>query len=247
MEAKDQSVHIYTAEERSQVINAVPLYMQTYDWDCGLACASMVLKYLGKGTKTVYTSDLENLKCGESIWTIDLARLMKFYNINHLLCTVTLGVDKGYQKQTFYNEDGRFSNDEVRISKLFEEAADIGICVQKRICSKWSVGIDEIISSVRAGHVAIVLVDWSHLECIWCDRRHCKSCCFPCISSSCCRSYQGHFVVVCGIDEKKRRIFFKNPSYDEDMCCSLMEKFDAARKSYGTDEDILFVYKDGVS
>ena len=32
-----------------------------------------------------------------------------------------------------------------------------------------------------------------------------------------------------------------------ELCCSRMEKFDQARTSYGTDEDTLFVYKDGVS
>ena len=25
----------------------------------------------------------------------------------------------------------------------------------------------------------------------------------------------GHYVVVCGYDKKKKRIFYKNPSYDE--------------------------------
>jgi len=34
-----------------------------------------------------------------SIWTIDLAQLLHWYNVKHLLCTITLGVDKGYSKQ----------------------------------------------------------------------------------------------------------------------------------------------------
>ena len=34
-----------------------------------------------------------------SIWTIDLAALLRKYNIGHKLCTITLGVDKGYSKQ----------------------------------------------------------------------------------------------------------------------------------------------------
>ena len=34
-----------------------------------------------------------------SIWTIDLAALLKKYNIRHKFCTITLGVDKGYSKQ----------------------------------------------------------------------------------------------------------------------------------------------------
>ena len=40
---------------------------------------------------------------------------------------------------------------------------------------------------------------------------------------------------------------FGGTDFSSDLCCSRMEKFDAARKSYGTDEDTLFVYKDGIS
>ncbi|WAR03103.1 GUCD1-like protein [Mya arenaria] len=226
------------SDSREKVVNKVPLYMQTYSWDCGLACASMVLQYLGKSSKKVYTSDLEELKCGESIWTIDLALLMKLHNIRHLLCTITFGVDQGYSKQAFYSN---FVTDEERVSNLFQNAESMGINVQKR-----SVHCDEIVSHLGDGNLAIILVDWAQLECLWCDKRHCKSCCFSCLSSSCCRGYQGHFIVACGFDSKKKKIFYMNPSYDEEMCCCRMSQFDAARKSYGTDEDILFIYKDGV-
>lgn len=224
----------------SKVIINVPSCIQNYSWDCGLACASMVLKFLNIDADKVYTSDLEALQCGESIWTIDLAALLRKYNIKHKLCTITLGVDKGYSKQSFYSR--RFTVDEDRVSRLFEEAAAQGIVVEQR-----SVSREDILSSIQSGNVVIVLVDWNMLECIWCDRLRCQTGCLSCITSKCCSGYQGHYVVVCGYDKKKKRIFYKNPSYDEDLCCSRMEKFDQARKSYGTDEDTLFVYKDGVS
>lgn len=228
------------SEDGVRVVHKVPLCMQNYSWDCGLACASMVLQYLGKNSNKVYTSDLEDLKCGESIWTIDLAVLMRKYNINHCLCTVTLGVDKGYSKQAFYSR--KFSYDEERVSKLFNEAGPNGVHVQQR-----SVSREEIVSHIETGNVCIVLVDWNNLECIWCDRLKCHTGVLRCFSTRCCGGYQGHYIVVCGYDKKKKRIFYKNPSYDEDLCCSRMDKFDAARKSYGTDEDILLVFKHGVS
>jgi len=31
-----------------------------------------------------------------SVWTIDLARIMSHYRVQHLLCTITLGVDTTY-------------------------------------------------------------------------------------------------------------------------------------------------------
>ncbi|XP_060573420.1 protein GUCD1-like [Ruditapes philippinarum] len=227
------------SENGQHVVHKVPLCMQSYSWDCGLACASMVLQYFGKDAHKVYTTDLEELKCGESIWTIDLACLMQKYCIKHTLCTITLGVDKGYSKQAFYS--GKFSVDEERVSKLFEESGSNGIDVQQR-----SVTRDEILDHIMKGNLCIALVDWNELECIWCDRLKCQTSCFSCLSSKCCGSYQGHYVVVCGFDKKKKRIFYKNPSYDEELCCSRMDKFDVARKSYGTDEDLLFIYKDGV-
>lgn len=224
----------------SKVIIDVPTCIQNYSWDCGLACASMVLRYLNIDPHNVYTTDLEDLQCGESIWTIDLAALLRKYNIRHNFCTITLGVDKGYSKQSFYSK--KFSIDEERVSQLFDQASSRGINVEQR-----SVSCEDILSCVQSGNVLIVLVDWNQLECIWCDRLRCQTGCLSCIKSKCCTGYQGHYVVVCGYDKKKRRIFYKNPSYDEDLCCSRMEKFDAARKSYGTDEDTLFVYKDGIS
>lgn len=35
----------------------------------------------------------------KSIWTIDLAYLMRHFGVKHLFCTQTLGVDKGYKNQ----------------------------------------------------------------------------------------------------------------------------------------------------
>lgn len=224
----------------SKVIIKVPTCIQNYSWDCGLACASMVLKFLNIDAQKVYTTDLEELQCGESIWTIDLAALMRKYNIHHKLCTITLGVDKGYSKQSFYSK--RFSADEERVSRLFERAASQGINVEQR-----SVNREDILSCIQSGNIAIVLVDWNQLECIWCDRLRCQTGCLSCLTSRCCQGYQGHYVVVCGFDKKKKRIFYKNPSYEQELCCSRMDKFDQARKSYGTDEDTLFIYKDGIS
>ncbi|KAL4224092.1 guanylyl cyclase domain-containing protein 1 [Mactra antiquata] len=227
------------SEDGSRVINKVPLCMQSYSWDCGLACACMVLQYLGKDSHNVYTTELESLNCGESIWSIDLALLMKRYNVKHCYCTITIGVDQGYSKQAFYSS--KFNIDDKRVSQLFQEATSHGIVVQNRSVTK-----EEIMSHIEAGNICIVLVDWNGLECTWCDKTRCQSrLCFSCFNK-CCGGYQGHYVVVCGFDRKKKKIFYKNPSYDEDLCCSRIDKFDLARKSYGTDEDILFIYKDGV-
>ncbi|KAK3084595.1 hypothetical protein FSP39_016032 [Pinctada imbricata] len=133
-----------------------------YQWDCGLACACMVLRYLGLDDRSVYTTDLEELQCGESIWTIDLAYLMRKHGIQVELATITVGVDKSYAKKSFYQDT--FNKDEKRIENLFAEASSSNITVTNR-----SVKIEEIIQHISQGNLVISLVDWSYLHCVWCD------------------------------------------------------------------------------
>lgn len=39
------------------------------------------------------------LKLTQSVWTIDLAYLMRQLGVRHRFCTQTLGVDKGFRNQ----------------------------------------------------------------------------------------------------------------------------------------------------
>jgi hypothetical protein len=60
-------------------------------------------------------------------------------------------------------------------------------------------------------------------------------------------SYTGHFIVVCGYDLEKKCIYYKNPSYDIELCCVSFQAFEDAWHSYGTDSDILFVNIDNTT
>lgn len=42
---------------------------------------------------------IQELQLTKSIWTIDLAYLMRHFGVRHKFCTQTLGVDKGYKNQ----------------------------------------------------------------------------------------------------------------------------------------------------
>ncbi|XP_077804747.1 protein GUCD1 isoform X3 [Macaca mulatta] len=61
-----------------------------------------------------------------------------------------------------------------------------------------------------------------------------------------CRTpdYQGHFIVLRGYNRATGCIFYNNPAYADRMCSTSISNFEEARTSYGTDEDILFVYLD---
>lgn len=221
------------AEEEGRVLTEMPMVQQCYTWDCGLACLSMVLQYYGASSSEVYTKDLDHQQCGESVWTIDLAYMLARYGIPHHLCTVTLGANMDHARKSFYKS---FSKDEERINHLFGDAASNGVSVEKR-----SVALEELMEHLSQGRVAIILVDWNQMDCLWCNhsliQRACM-CCIEMVNSG----YAGHFIVLCGFDRRKGVIFFKNPNAFEDLCCCRFECLERARKANGTDEDILFVY-----
>ncbi|KTF76711.1 hypothetical protein cypCar_00010414 [Cyprinus carpio] len=145
-----------------------------------------------------------------------------------------------YLHPSFYKK--HFETEEDRVNELFLKAESNGVLVKK--CS---VTVQEIQSHLEQGHVAIVLVNAVVLVCELCATPV-KYCCFLPVGQKCfCRKpdYQGHFVVVCGFNQKTGSIFYNNPAYSDRVCCTSFSNFEEARRSYGTDEDILFIYKDG--
>ncbi|XP_051525389.1 protein GUCD1-like isoform X1 [Myxocyprinus asiaticus] len=230
----------------------VPVIRQQYHWDCGLACSRMVLEYLHPVSEEEFQRACLELEFTESVWTIDLAYLMCKMGVRHCFCTQTLGVDKGFRNQkmkvihiwdgmrSFYKK--HFDTEEDRVNELFLKAESKGVVVEKN-----SVTVQEIQSHLEQGNVAIVLVNAVVLVCELCSTPV-KYCCFLPVGQKCfCRKpdYQGHFVVVCGFNRKTGSIFYNNPAYSDRVCCTSFSNFEEARQSYGTDEDILLIYKDG--
>ncbi|XP_055260909.1 protein GUCD1 isoform X10 [Moschus berezovskii] len=217
----------------------VPIIQQLYHWDCGLACSRMVLRYLGQLDDAEFERALQELRLTRSIWTIDLAYLMRRFGVRHRFCTQTLGVDKGYKNQSFYRE--HFDTEEARVNQLFAQAETCKVLVEK-----W-VSVQDIQAHLAQGHVAIVLVNSGVLHCDLCSSPP-KYCCFTPSGPRCfCRSpdYQGHFIVLRGYSRAAGCVFYNNPAYaDPGMCSASVSNFEEARTSYGTDEDILFIYVD---
>uniref|UniRef100_A0A4W2CQT4 Guanylyl cyclase domain containing 1 n=1 Tax=Bos indicus x Bos taurus TaxID=30522 RepID=A0A4W2CQT4_BOBOX len=217
----------------------VPIIQQLYHWDCGLACSRMVLRYLGQLDDAEFEQALQELRLTRSIWTIDLAYLMRRFGVRHRFCTQTLGVDKGYRSQSFYRK--HFDTEETRVNQLFAQAKTCKVLVEK--CR---VSVQDIQAHLAQGHVAIVLVNSGVLRCDLCSSPP-KYCCFTPSGPRCfCRShdYQGHFIVLRGYSRAAGCVFYNNPAYADRMCSASISNFEEARTSYGTDEDILFVYAD---
>ncbi|MEE6520142.1 hypothetical protein FKM82_017950, partial [Ascaphus truei] len=191
----------------------VPLIQQSYHWDCGLACARMVLQYLNLLHEEEFQAAMQALHLTKSIWTIDLAYLMRHFRVQHRFCTQTLGVDKGYKNQSFYRK--HFDTEENRVNQLFAQARACGVLVEKR-----TVTVQDLQEHLSQGHVAIVLVNAVLLLCDLCPSRV-KYCCFLPIGQKCfCRSsdYQGHFIVLCGYSRGSDCLFYNNPGYADREC-----------------------------
>jgi len=132
-----------------------PHVRQRYDWDCGLVCCQMCLKWVDKAqTFAAITSRCTT----QSTWSIDLAYLLHGYGIEARYFTITWGTDDSYQAIDYYKEN--LENDKARVNELFQRATEIGLHVEMR-----SVEMDQIIQAVRKETcVAIVLVDTQRFE-----------------------------------------------------------------------------------
>lgn len=178
-----------------------------------------------------------------------LARL----GVRHTFYTVTLGVRPGYRANSFYEKV--LARDERRVNVRFEKASVHGIDVRRA-----SVGWEVLLGHLKYGP-AVVLTNAKLLACERCRPRKVGGELRSCFGRRYV-PYQGHFVVLCGYDVEKGKVFYRNPSLTDrkcDNCWSLsglfedgivsgvcatsLERFDEARRCYGTDEDVILVYR----
>ncbi|CAD6333640.1 unnamed protein product [Miscanthus lutarioriparius] len=211
----------------------VPHVQQAFTWDCGLACVLMVLRTLGIDCCDGI-ADLERLCRTTSIWTVDLAYLLNKFSVSFSFFTVTLGANPQYSAESFYRE--QLQEDINRVDELFGKALDAGISIQCR-----SITAYDIAFLLLSGHcIAIALVDKSKLN-------------LPCMSDHDVQQfneesdYMGHYVVVCGYDADDCEFEIRDPASSRKRERVTMKSLDEARKSFGTDEDILLVSLTGKS
>lgn len=216
----------------------LPHIKQRTDWDCGLACCLMVLQKIfgNKFDSAKYEKICATRNFGTSVWTIDIASIFTEFKLDYVFYTLTLGVDPSYEGNSFYKRT--FNVDEMRVNSLFTVAPYLGLKVEKR-----SISLEEIISKLIKGYIAIVLVNSNALVCNWCEvfTPNKLRIFADCLCPSPPREYCGHYIVLCGFDADKRSVYYKNPSFNENLCCTKFDMFESARHSYGTDDDIIFI------
>lgn len=205
----------------------VPHVEQLCSWDCGLACVLMVLKTLGIAGHDL--KSLGELCCTSSIWTVDLAHLLRLFDVEVAFLTVTIGANPSFAVETFYQEN--MEEDGERVNKLFEKAPEVGIQVQWR-----SISAQELSMLILSGqYLAIALVDKRKLCYPWLEELCLSDCC------GMITGYTGHYVVICGYDMDLDEFEIRDPASSSEHGRISSQALDEARKSFGTDEDLLLI------
>ncbi|KAH8420576.1 hypothetical protein KR009_011545 [Drosophila setifemur] len=221
-------------------------YQQRYNWDCGISCIIMIL---GTQQREELLNNFEAV-CeaegfGSSTWTIDLCYLLLRYQVRHEYFTRTLGIDPNYTQHSYYAKI--IDKDELRVTRKFRDAKFFNLRVEQR-----TVVMEVVLRHLASHGPVILLTNASLLTCDVCKRNVLEK--FGCFQIHCIarntrplpdhKRYAGHYVVLCGYDLPSHKIFYHNPEvHDGHICRCNVDSMDTARRAYGTDEDIIFIYE----
>ncbi|XP_046463381.1 guanylyl cyclase 1-like isoform X1 [Daphnia pulex] len=258
------SEHQSKDTEKDVFVIELPHVEQVGNWDCGLACIQMVLsndlaQQLCQNLSSICPDEYQN----KSTWTIDLCYILNHFSMKIKYYTKTLGVNPSFSKEKFY--DSYILKDEERVNQRFQEAASKGISIDTG-----SLEINELIHHIKQNGVAIALVDVNQLECVSCKSLVNNIGNFVRTLFNAQLSFNGHYIVICGFDTKKKLIYYRDPAVKSgivlfnsirspfitscrnitskffittELCCLTFSSFERTRQAHGTDEDIILIYR----
>ncbi|KAG2223719.1 hypothetical protein INT45_003443 [Circinella minor] len=207
--------------------------------DNRIASLAMILK--GLGTESSIEQLTEEIQL-TSIWTIDLAFLLRKYEPDFTFYTSVFGTREEYQGVKFY--EATFDQDKKRVNKLFASAKSCSVHIVRM-----KLPIEDYKRFLFNRQFAIVaLVNARLLHCERCEAGR------GCMASLCgqlfykissddyteCILYKmelGHYIVLIGYDPTEDLFIYRDPGIMDDYCTISTEEFDQARQAEGTDHD----------
>ncbi|ETV63739.1 hypothetical protein, variant 1 [Aphanomyces astaci] len=186
---------------------------QTADWDCGLACIEMMMRWMHQLYPHVFHiinanhlhAQLRKAMPFRSVWTIDLVAYLWAWIVRanqpaHMkvevwFASTSMQVNPVHASHPYYSAD--YAADVARVAPLYSSWRDRSFQGQ--------VSTAELKRRMRMPTaVLLVLVDASHLECcVWNDTTTLQLTDRP--------SFQGHFILVTAItDDKGNIVVFAN-------------------------------------
>jgi hypothetical protein len=198
----------------------VPFYKQKAKYDCGPTALQMVLNYLGDKhySKDKIQRLVDSDKSGVT-WTVGLAKTAAQLGFTTEFYTSCLGFNPKNYELEFYKKttDGENST-QKKLERLKREAVKFHVELKER-----KLTIEEILNKIDDFCIPIVLLDWSKIKNAG--------------------KFTGHFVPIVGYDS--RSVYLHNQGEHNPQAYLRISRnlFDRARKSPGTDEDIIFIHK----
>lgn len=197
----------------------VPFYKQETQNECGLVALQMVLEFLDKPyNKEELTKLIDNDKSGLT-WTLGLAKAAAYLGFKVEFFTSFLGVDPNNYNLQFYKEKAdNFSDSQKKVEKLKGDCLKLGVLMQEKRLS-----LEEILYKLNENCIPIIIADFAKIRGI--------------------KQSKLHFSPIVGYDDKNVYIHDSGLNKPSAYLPILKKIFDKARKSPGTDEDIIFIYR----
>ena len=199
---------------------------QSFNWDCGLACAEMAMKCANQSEISTIKPDstpLTPFTHGEPLWTIELYMGMRQRGFNVEMSTSVKGVNTNHINIDFYKKTVGADIDTVaRINDKFKDVDAMG----------WDV-LDAIPTSAlpdllhdKSTLCAVVLVNWYVIAS--------RNMLYP--------EFFGHCILLTGYDNSTSRFTYLDPLLGPATKSVCKNVFDAARVYPGTDMDMIVVH-----
>lgn len=214
-------------------------FKQQSNWDCGITCLRMLINYYHDDDLNLLENLLKTYQCNQSTWTIDLLHLLHQLNIQAYLYTLTVGCSVEYDHTPYY--ENLIGKDRERVEKLF-----LNYSTNVKLKSVEWLDLKKHLDEQQIP--CLVLIDANKLHCSTCNKSKFHQF-IDKILSNIDTSYQGHYILVIGYETKDNRdlIHYVDPGKTDGVCTTTQDNFDLARKSFGTDEDIILCYRKHLS
>jgi len=197
----------------------VPFYVQEPK-ECGPTALRMVLAYFGEEYAVEELAKLAETGETGNTWTVGLAKASAELGFPTKYFSKIIGFNpENFGLDYYKKETESESESEKLVEHLNERCINLGV---KR--TEKSLSLDEVLSCLSEDSVPILLINWNIIKGK--------------------EGYQGHIVPLVGYDEERVYIHQPDPKIKAQAFFPIERQiFDKARKSDGTDEDIVVVHK----
>jgi len=226
---------------------------QLESFDCGLACALMILLFAEQGndndnpddSTTVEDSAKDNrndspietkLKTlsapflhSKSVWTVDVALILARQSIRlNLYTSFSSHVNPALEELDFYKDS--FKQDCIRIPILYKELFALMGKDEDYIPPSFIL-LEDLKKNLTSNFALyLVLVDARFLECTTCSHSHYAR-----------HTFDGHYIILTNYDSVNDHFEYANPAAHFSRCIMKSSFLEKARFEVGTDNDVIEV------